>query len=210
MRPYWQDLTLQLAGPVFATLVGTAVLGLFAQRVAQRTQEGREAQKLRDEFVRDATNAAVGLYVATQRYWRATRSHAEGVLTDQILAGERAILDEQYRDSRVAGEILECRFVAYFRGDTPRQLMHRVMDLLTVRYFQLIEMDTPSLLERNAGDDHTGLTVQQLGSPPLLLETYRTSLLSLVTEILATPLSISGSTWDRAKSAVPVAQPAAS
>lgn len=194
MRSYWQDLTLQLAGPVFATLVGTLVLGYFAQRVAQGTQDRREAQKLRDEFVRDATSTAVGLHMATQSYWRATQSPGNGGPADALLADERAFLDEQYRESRVAGEILECRFVAYFTGDGPRRSMHRVMDLLTVRYFQLIGLDTPGLLDVNAGEAHTGLTADQLRNRKLVLETYRTTLLETVDAILATPLSIRGVT----------------
>ena len=194
MRPYWQDLTLQLAGPVFATLVGTLVLGFFAQRVAQVTQDRREVQKLRDEFVRDATSTAVGLYVATQHYWRATQSRGNGGPADALLADERALLDEQYRESRVAGEILECRFVAYFTEDEPRRSMHRVMDLLTVRYFQLIGLDTPGLLEVNVGEEHTGLTADQLRNRKLVLETYRTTLLETVVAILATPVSIQGVT----------------
>jgi hypothetical protein len=184
MRPYWQDLTLQLAGPVFATLVGTLVLGYFAQRVAQGTQDRREVQKLRDEFVRDATSTAVGLYVATQRYWRATQSRGNGGPADALLADERALLDEQYRESRGAGEI----------HDAPRRSMHRVMDLLTVRYFQLVGLDTRGLLEVNAGEEHTGLTMDQLQDRKLVLETYRTTLLETVDAILATPLSIQGIT----------------
>jgi hypothetical protein len=192
MRPYWQDLTLNLAGPVFATLVGTAILGLVAQRIAQGTQDAREIQKLRDEFVRDATNAAVGLYVATQRYWRAAQSHRDQRTTDEELAEERALLDIAYRESRVAGEILECRFYAYFDDDAPRRLMHQVMDLLTVRYFQLIGLDTPGLLEANAGAAHSGLTVEQLHKPKEVLDTYRATLLTTVESVVTTPLSIRG------------------
>ena len=140
------------------------------------------------------TSTAVGLYVATQRYWRATQSRGNGGPADALHADERALLDEQYRESRVAGEILECRFVAYFTEDAPRRSMHRVMDLLTVRYFQLIGLDTPGLLEVNSGEEHTGLTAGQLGNRKLVLETYRTTLLETVDAILATPVSIQGVT----------------
>lgn len=192
MRPFWQDLVLQLAGPVFAALVGTAVLGYVAQRIARRTQDAREIQKLRDEFVRDATSAAVGLYVATQRFWRATNAHANGDVTDGSLEKERAILDEQYRASRVEGEILECRFYAYFAEDTARRLMHRVMDLLTVRYFQLIGRDTPALLEINAGEAHSGLTVAELRNANAVLGAYRTTLLMTVESLVSDEVSIQG------------------
>jgi hypothetical protein len=123
VRAFWQDVVLQLIGPVFATIVGTAILGFVAQRIARQTQDKREMLRIRDGFISDATEAAVGLYVATQRYWRAKRAHDDDDehLSDEELAHERAVLDQQYRDSRVAGETLESRLYAYYKDDTPRQ-----------------------------------------------------------------------------------------
>jgi hypothetical protein len=192
MRPFWQELILQLVGPAFAVVFGTAILGLAAQHIARTTQDKREILRIRDGFISDTTSAAVGLYVATQRYWRARTASNNGLLNEDALAEERGILDQQYRDSRVAGEVLEGRIYAYYADPEPRRRMHQVMDLLTVRYFQVIGRDTDSLLEANAGSEHSGLEIDQLRRPMVVLDNYRWALLQLIADLVDKPVSISG------------------
>ncbi len=62
------------------------------------------------------------------------------------------------------------------------------MDLLTVRYFHLIGLATQNLLERNAGEEHTGLTVEQLRDQSLLLKTYREKLFAGAQAVLQGPI----------------------
>ena len=61
------------------------------------------------------------------------------------------------------------------------------MDLLTVRYFQLINLANDALLSANAGPEHSGLTVEQLKSPKLVLDTYRARLLEATRAVLHEP-----------------------
>ena len=50
-------------------------------------------------------------------------------------------LDEHYRTARVVGEALETRLRISFATDKPHRLWHATMDLLTVRYFQVVGPD---------------------------------------------------------------------
>ena len=85
----------------------------------------------------------------------------------------RKELDQQYRTSRVLGEVIERRLEAYFSSDEPKSLWHATMDLLTVQYFHLIDLDTAQLREANAGKEHSGLSADELRNQPLVLKTYR-------------------------------------
>ncbi len=69
---------------------------------------------------------------------------------------------------------------AYFESTAPRDTWHRVMDLLTVRYFQLTGEDTDQLYAENEGDRHTGLSAADMRNPKRLLDAYRESLRAAV------------------------------
>jgi hypothetical protein len=73
-----------------------------------------------------------------------------------------------------------------------RELWHSTTDLLTVRYFQLIDLATDDLLRLNAKDDrrmHSGLSVDQLKDAKLVLDTYRTRLEEATNAVMKTPLA---------------------
>ena len=55
-------------------------------------------------------------------------------------------------------------------SNDPKALWHETMDLLTVRDFHLIGLATENLLKRNAGEEHTGLSVEQLRDMGLVLK----------------------------------------
>jgi hypothetical protein len=148
----------------------------------------RDDQALREQLISRATEVAAGLYLATQRYWRATNRD----LADNELEEYRKDLDGQYHQSRIAGMVLENRLRAYFLTDGPRLLCHRAMDLLTVRYFGLTTPGGPteSLRRNNEGDEHSGLSAAQLGDAPTLLSKYHATLKELVEAILREPIAI--------------------
>jgi hypothetical protein len=131
------------------------------------------------------TEAASSLYIETQNFWR--KKDVERVGSDE-LAQHRKELDQQYRASRVVGEVIERRLEAYFLSNDPKALWHAAMDLLTVRYFHLIGLATDNLLERNAGDEHTGLSVEQLRDQRLVLNTYREKLITGAQAVLQGPI----------------------
>jgi len=167
-----------------AAVVGTLCIGLIAARITERAQRRRQDRELREQIIVDMTQTATALYLATQRYWRATKR--EAAPPDRV-AALRESLDEHYHSARVAGEALETRLRIYFASDAPRRLWHATMDLLTVRYFQVIDLATDNLLSANAGDEHSGLSVEALRNAQTVLDTYRARLIDATRAVLAAP-----------------------
>lgn len=124
------------------------------------------------KLISEMTEAASALYVATQNFWRKKRIEQVGA---PELAQFRSELDQQYKATRIRGEVIERKLEAYFSNDNPRRFWHASMDLLTVRYLHLIDLATDKLRAINAGDEHSGLTADQLKDQQLLLKTYRES-----------------------------------
>ena len=182
--PFWQRALLAAISPLLAAFVGTLVVGLFAARITDRVQLRRQDRSLREQLIVEMTQTASGLYIETQRYWRATQ--VESILPERV-AELRVSLDERYLSAHVSGEALETRLRIYFDSDRPRLLWHGVRDLMTVRYFQLIGLDTDLLLQRNAGPEHSGLEVEQLRDAELLVATYRARLLEATRAVLDEP-----------------------
>ena len=182
--PFWQRAVLAAIGPIVAALVGTLGIGLFAARITARAQQRRQDRDLREQIIVEMTQTAGTLYFETQRYWRATKREAT---SPERLAELRMSIDERYHSARVAGEALEMRLRVYFSTDRPRLLWHATMDLLTVRYFQVVDLATDALLRANAGPEHSGLTVDQLKDVKLLLDTYRARILEATRAVLDEP-----------------------
>jgi hypothetical protein len=192
MEPLWQKLLLALIGPVVGTLIIGGFLALIARRAAEnradaqlREERLRSENRLRFDLISQATESASALYMAMQHFWR--KKDREKTPDDK-LAELREALDQQYRTSRVAGEVLERKLEAYFLSDAPRASWHAVMDLLTVCYFQLIGLATPKLLELNSGPGHSGLTVAQLADRQTVLDSYRTRIAQAARCLLEEPI----------------------
>jgi hypothetical protein len=132
------------------------------------------------------TEAASVLYIVEQDFWRKKRDSQRA----EPERGEaREELDQQYRSSRVAGEVLERQLEAYFKTDEPRLRWHATMDLLTVRYFQVTDQAVP--LKKNARKDndyHSGLSEEELAQPSGLLKEYRLALPRATQAVLREPL----------------------
>lgn len=192
MEPFWQKLLLALIGPVVGTLIIGGFLALIARRAAEHRADAllkeerlRSENRLRFDLISQAAESASALYMATQHFWR---KKVREKTPDDKLAEQREALDQQYRTSRVVGEVLERKLEAYFLSDVPRASWHAVMDLLTVRYFQLIGQATPELLELNSGPEHSGLTVVQLADPQAVLDSYRTRIAQAARCLLEEPI----------------------
>jgi hypothetical protein len=202
---FTEQLLLNLAGPLL-TVVG---IGFFASWITRRAQERREertrvAQErredqiregqrrredlaLRERLITEVTQAPSALYLATQHYWRAKND-----LREEQLTPFRDALDAQYLDSRRAGTVLEHLLELYFPDQEPKLLMHRLMDLLTVRYFQLVREGGASekLREANACDEHSGLSVAALNDPTKVLDKYHETLPTLIRAVAEGRLSV--------------------
>ena len=191
-----EQLVLNLAGPLFTALLVGIGVAEFARRAQNRrdtriresdrrraeealqVERHRENHALRERLIGQAIEAPSALYLATQHYWRAKEAGLD-------VTPYRESLDAQYLESRRQGLVLEHLLRLHFADPRPRQLTHRAMDLLTIRYFQLVSDGGASLdlREKNEGDDHTGLSKKDLESGPKVLRKYHATIDELVEAI---------------------------
>jgi hypothetical protein len=212
-----EQMVLNLVGPLLTALVVGIGFAEFARRAQNRQLEAihasdalradsaleverqradeameverhRENHLLRERLIGQAIEAPSALYLATQHYWRAKE---DGL----ALVPYREALDATYLKSRRQGLVLEHLLRLHFADPLPRRLIHRAMDLLTIRYFQLVRDGgaSPRLRRKNEGDDHTGLSKEDLDSPPKVLAKYHTTIDELVD-------AIAGGALDRLRS----------
>lgn len=143
----------------------------------KRLQQERANSSLRYELIGAMCGTAASLYLASQAYYRASRSKDD---QQRDLAPALAKFEEQYVKSRTDGEILEARLKVYFIDEVPRVQWHRITDLLTVRYMQLTGADSDIVYKINAkdyeGKEHSGLTAAELRKSETLLSAYRKGL----------------------------------
>jgi hypothetical protein len=182
---FWQQVLLNFAGPLATALfvgIGAALVLRRAQNrredAAIRLERLREDHELRDRLISQAIEVPSALYLATQHYLRAKDEH----LPSDQLAMARAEVDARYLASRREGLVLEYRLGLHFAEKQPRRLSHRLMDLLTIRYFELVHPDGASLdlRNKNAGDAHSGLTAEELAVPAKVLDKYDATIEELV------------------------------
>jgi hypothetical protein len=151
-----------------------------AREDAQRRREERgRDDALRHELVAEMSDSAASLYLMTQHYWRAKRflsDHAEDQTAQATLERLRPELDARYLGSRTSGDAIEHRLSGFFVTDAPRQEWHRVQDLLTLRYFQLIDRATAKLYDTNKGPEHSGLRPDQMTNPKNITDAYRVAM----------------------------------
>ncbi len=69
--------------------------------------------------------------------------------------------------------------------------MHQVMDLMLIRYFQLVTKGGASenLRRINAGEEHSGLTAAELASPQQVLRKYHETLDELIAAVASGKLN---------------------
>jgi hypothetical protein len=113
---FWEQLVLNLVGPLVTIILGTAIVGFAVSLVARRAQERREDHELRARLCREVTEAPTALYLATQHYSRAGKDNLD---PDQQTAFRDA-LDKDYLESRRAGTALEHLLGLYFSDSKPR------------------------------------------------------------------------------------------
>jgi hypothetical protein len=179
--PFWQAAILQAIGPSITVSIGGFLAALFTARIQQQ----REDQQLRRDLIDSMAATASALYLATQQYWRIKMS----LPAASELQIARSLLDEKYQENRVRGEVLETRLGGTFRTTGAKRYWHGVTDLLTVRYFQLIDKATDGLLRANAGPEHSGLSVDELRNPKSVLDAYHQRLDQAIKAVRTDPLA---------------------
>src|SRR5207248_8788277 len=88
--PLPERLLVAVAGPLVSTIVGTGAIGWILFKVANKAQTRRAEDELRRELLAEVTQAAQGLYLSTQRFWRAQR---DTELSDEAKHTVRSDLD---------------------------------------------------------------------------------------------------------------------
>lgn len=174
--PLLEQVIVAATGPIVTALLAL----LVANQVTMWAQKRKDAAQTRESLSTEITETANTLYLALQVFWRAARDTPLSRRASEAgLANERAAVNEAYQEARIRGEIIEQRLRVYFSSPQPVRCWHRVVDLLTVRYFLLLEGDEAkraSIRRKNAGSEHSGLTEAQLDEPRILLESYRRAL----------------------------------
>lgn len=193
---FWEKLLLQIAGPLLTTIVGTLIIGSFVAWITRKAQDRRADEQRREDrmqaehelrviLIGKITEVGSSLYIATQHFWR--KKKVEEVNANE-LAEHRKDLDSQYRASRIQGEVIERQLEAYFTSVEPKVHWHATMDLLTVRYFNLIGCMTDGLLKANAGQGHSELSVEELKDQRKVLENYHKQLAASAKAVLEAPM----------------------
>ena len=190
--PLWERMLVAATGPAVTALLALLVLNV----VTGWAQRRRDAAEVRDELADALTDTANALYLALQAFWRKAKDVPLGDRRGvDSLAQAREVLDEVYLSARARGQVLEQRLNIYFASREPAGLWHAVTDLLTVRYFLLLDGDQArrlSIRKRNAGPRHSGLSETQLNDPALLLETYREKLAATIASLWTNDLDRRG------------------
>jgi hypothetical protein len=163
-----------------------------AREDTQRVREERARDDaLRHELVGEMADSAASLYLMAQHFWRAkrfVRDHADDQAARATLERLRLELDARYLQSRTSGDAIEHRLSGFFVTDAPRHEWHRVQDLLTLRYFQLIDRATARLYDANKGPEHSGLQPDQMTNPKNITDAYRTAMHRAVDLVFTEPL----------------------
>src|SRR3954454_320953 len=211
--PLRERLFVAVVGPLVTVLLGTGLVSWILWRLDQRADEQREAEQIRRKEDLQAQEArerrleqdrarkelesklrralltpllvsASELYLSTQHYWRISRDPSRASEEPEA----RKAMDEQYRKSRATISVSELEFDALFDTDEPARLCHRIDDLLTVRYMQLIGKATDCLYEQNSlnykGKEHSGLSRYELRNPKAVLNSYHSASKELTRSVL--------------------------
>jgi hypothetical protein len=214
--PLREQLLVAVVGPLVTVLLGTGLVSWILWRLDQRADEQRAAEQIRREEDRRAQEtrervleqdrareelesqlrralltpllvSASELYLSTQHYWRVTGDPSRASEEPEA----RKAMDEQYRRSRATISVSEMEFDALFDTDEPARLCHRIDDLLTVRYMQLIGKATDNLYKQNSlnyeGKEHSGLSRYQPRNAKTVLDSYRSALKELTRSVLRAP-----------------------
>jgi hypothetical protein len=124
-------------------------------------------------------------YFAILHYLRVKEDRLGEGLSLQTMA---PILHEQYRKTRSMGHVLDSRLQAYFQAPEPHKLWHAAIDLLAVQYYTALEQASHELLESNAGESHSRLSVGELQDRAVVVRAFRETLREATTSVLVAPL----------------------
>jgi hypothetical protein len=175
-----EQMLVQTVGPLETALLAIIVVNF----VTARAQRRREASETRESLAMELTECGNTLYFGLQAFWRSAKN-VELAARSTAPELESAVLklDELYQRHRITGKVLEQRLRIYYRDPAPAKNWHRAMSLLAARRFLLTEGNEEArvkIRQRNSGMDESGLSVEQLQDPNLIMRSYREALAETV------------------------------
>ncbi len=192
-----RQLLVAATGPVVTAILGSLIVGLFAQWLTRRVQDDRDASMIRRQLVSDLTEVAGASSLELSAFHRLKKNVAgkrAGPRSRRKLTSAREALDRQHFDSRVRGWVLERRLEIHYGAGSPAPWeWHKTLDALHLAYLRLVEMEVDSRVETQILA-HTDLWGGSIGSAPKdierLLEASESGLKDATGRVLTEPMLI--------------------
>jgi len=159
---FGQQIILQLVGPVAAAVFGTLIIGGIAQVVSHQVQHRKADREVRSSLVSRLSKVAYSLHYRIQHYERWARHSSPPVNT---LQSAQAEVERAFIEDRIELGALQNEVDAYFGKSGPGASVHRMTDLIMVRFMQTMSVPASQLAELSesvAGPGHTELSIDQL------------------------------------------------
>jgi hypothetical protein len=123
-----QVILVSILVPVVVTVAGSVAVSIVIKKVDERRADRRR----REEFATDIMRLAFGFYTPLEELRRRKKHKQEFHPED---------LAEKFEYFRVAARVLEEQLDFYFLKDkTARWLWHEVIDLLVIRYYDIVQV----------------------------------------------------------------------
>jgi hypothetical protein len=168
-----RQLLVAATGPVVTAILGSLIIGLFAQWLTRRVQDNRDASMIRRQLVSDLTEVAGASSLELSAFHRLKDNLAgkrSGRRSRRRLDSAREALDRQHFDSRVRGWVLERRLEIHYGAGSPVSWeWHKTLDALHLTYLRLVEIEVDSKVEKQMLG-HMELWGRSIGSTPKDIE----------------------------------------
>jgi hypothetical protein len=156
---FWEQFLLDLVSPV----VGTALIGSAVAVITRRNQDRRLDRQIRLSLVSRVSEIVYAIHTELSFYERWIR-HSRPCQQDRDT--RRNEVDEEFIKHRTRLGALQTEIDAYYgKTDEPGILLHRLTDLIMLRYAIILELPDSQVTEmvRHLGQPgHSGLTTDEL------------------------------------------------
>jgi hypothetical protein len=164
MQNFWEQLLLRSVGPLLTAVVGTLIIGTFVAWITRKAQERRADNQLQEERIHAENQLRLQLIAqmteAASSLYMATQNFWRKKNREQVGSDELTQLRKELDQQYQASRVVG----------------------------EMIEQATESLLRVNAGEEHTGLSVEQLRDQRLVLRTYRERLITGARAVMQEPI----------------------
>jgi hypothetical protein len=156
---YWEQFSLDLISPI----VGSALIGGAAALIASRYQDRRLDRQFRMGLVSRLTDISYTIHTVLSFYERWVR-HSSPTPEERDI--RRQIVEQTFTAERIKLGVLQAEVDAYFAQDhDPGVRLHRLADLIMLRYAVIIEAPQSQLTElivHLGQPGHSGFSCDQL------------------------------------------------